>query len=115
MAEEPEIPVVAQGGLAHLRDLQKVLRERAIPSELVRPPEHLGAPAGFFWLLAPHEHLDAAKQALQDFWGQDLDPETIQAASREVDLDAEQADCPACGTPFTPTAAECPECGLHFG
>lgn len=114
MSDEPEIPVVAQGGLEHLRDLQRVLRERAIPSELVRPPEHLGAPAGFFWLLAPHEHRESARQALQEFWGQGLDPDAIQAASREVDLDAEQAECPACGSAFTTDATECPECGLHF-
>jgi predicted amidophosphoribosyltransferase len=32
-----------------------------------------------------------------------------------VDLDAAETTCPACLTPFAPSAARCPSCGLRFG
>ena len=39
MQSESDVQVIAQGGLDHLRDLQRVLRRAGIASDLVRPPK----------------------------------------------------------------------------
>ncbi len=48
-------------------------------------------------------------------WGSELDPEALARAHKPVDLDAEVADCPACGAKFKPPVRRCPDCGLRFG
>jgi len=32
-----------------------------------------------------------------------------------IDLEAEEATCPACLTPFAPGVSHCPGCGLRIG
>jgi tRNA(Ile2) C34 agmatinyltransferase TiaS len=41
--------------------------------------------------------------------------EEREAARRVVDFDAQEAECPACGTKFATTSKRCPDCGLNFG
>ena len=48
-------------------------------------------------------------------WAQGQDEAILEQAEKAIDLDAAQAECPACGTPFAPTAGRCPGCGLRFG
>jgi predicted amidophosphoribosyltransferase len=38
----------------------------------------------------------------------------LERASSGIDLDSEQASCPACGESFSTAAARCPSCGLRF-
>jgi len=37
----------------------------------------------------------------------------LAAADSVVDLDADEAQCPACGDSFTPGVRNCPGCGLR--
>ena len=59
-------------------------------------------------------------QRAQEIYEQYLDrmvgDETALARSRSVaDFDAEETDCPACGTRFkTAGTTECPDCGIRF-
>lgn len=54
-------------------------------------------------------------------WASHLDPRAVAAAECAIDLDASEADCPACGATFATGAssathvARCPSCGLRFG
>lgn len=52
---------------------------------------------------------------MRDHWAQGLDPSILAAAEGTIDLDAEEASCPACGACFVPTVARCPGCGLRIG
>ena len=67
------------------------------------------------WLAVAGEDLSRARQAVHDHWGRDLTAEERAAADRTVDLDAEEAVCPACETAFEPSAGRCPGCGLRLG
>jgi hypothetical protein len=50
-----------------------------------------------------------------EHWGGDLDPHALQRASQAIDLDGEEAACPACGASFETRSARCPSCGLRLG
>jgi predicted amidophosphoribosyltransferase len=52
---------------------------------------------------------------VHDHWARDLSPEERAAADSVVDLDAEEATCPACQTVFETAASRCPGCGLRLG
>jgi hypothetical protein len=39
MHQGPDVRVIAQGGLSHLREIQQVLAGRGISAELVQPPK----------------------------------------------------------------------------
>jgi len=67
------------------------------------------------WLAVASEDGAAAARAIRDRWANGLDPETLASAEREVDLDAAEAACPACGEAFEPSSLRCPACGLRFG
>jgi len=67
------------------------------------------------WLAVASQDAPAAAQLMRDRWGEHLDPEALACAERPVDMDAEEAACPACGEPFQPSSLRCPACGLRFG
>jgi len=50
-----------------------------------------------------------------EHWGRGLDPNAVAQALGSIDLDADAAACPACGTSFATADKRCPECGLRFG
>jgi len=52
---------------------------------------------------------------VHEHWGSDIDPEALERASGAINLDADEAQCPACGAAFKTTARRCPDCGLRFG
>ena len=60
------------------------------------------------------EHLPAAGQALTEHWAKDL-PDGAGASEVTIDLDADDAACPACGTGFEVGRSHCPGCGLRVG
>jgi len=41
--QEPQIAILAQGGLEHVRELRELLRRRGIEAHVVRPPEGAGS------------------------------------------------------------------------
>lgn len=45
---------------------------------------------------------------------EESDPELAQR-DVAVDLDADEATCPACGEPFRPGSERCAGCGLRLG
>ncbi|MCC7011751.1 MAG: hypothetical protein IT454_04235 [Planctomycetes bacterium] len=51
---------------------------------------------------------------LYEHWGREIDPSALARASGEINLDADEATCPACGEAFKTSAAKCPSCGLRF-
>jgi len=61
------------------------------------------------------EDVEAAQSIYDAHWGEELDEEARVAASREIDLDAEENSCPACGSRFATGGTHCPECGLRVG
>ena len=44
-----------------------------------------------------------------------VDPGALDAANGTIDLDADEAVCPACQETFATTERACPSCGLRFG
>jgi len=60
--------------------------------------------------------VERAKAALDDDWLGTLSEEERAAIGKvDVDLDEEDAACPACGAAFDPDEGRCPDCGLNFG
>ena len=66
------------------------------------------------WLVVASEHLPAAAKALTEHWAKDL-PDGVDASEVTIDLDADEAACPACGASFDAGRAHCPDCGLRVG
>lgn len=58
---------------------------------------------------------EAAVDAVERHMTGDLDPEARARAARAVDFDAEETECPACGSRFATDQRRCPDCGLNFG
>lgn len=50
-----------------------------------------------------------------EHWGQDVDLQTLLRSQSAIDLNAETAECPACGASFATSKTRCPSCGLRFG
>jgi len=48
-------------------------------------------------------------------WAEGQDETALEVAEQMVDLDAESAQCPACGSAFKPSAGRCTSCGLRLG
>jgi hypothetical protein len=67
------------------------------------------------WLAVASEDAPAAAQMIRDRWAEGIDADALACAEREVDLDAAEAACPACGAAFEPSSLRCPACGLRFG
>lgn len=112
--EEPAI--VAQGAHEPLEEMREALERSGVSAEILRPP---GKPDGGwgtqFWLAVASQDRERARHVLRSYWAGDLDSRVVEAAEREVDLDAEQAVCPACQASFQPQSGQCPECGLRLG
>jgi hypothetical protein len=51
---------------------------------------------------------------VEEQWASGTSAEALAAASRVVDLDAEESACPACEEPVPGGARRCPGCGLRF-
>ncbi len=66
-------------------------------------------------LAVASEHGPVAARAVDDHWAKDLSPEERAASELVVDLDAEEATCPACLTTFRTGTNRCPGCGLRLG
>ena len=115
--EGVKVAVLAQGDTASLKELAAVLTAAHVPHDIVPPPgcdERSCGPT--LMLVTPMEELQPARAAIEAHWNQDLGEAELAAVGTVVDLDAEQATCPACATPFpTGDATRCPECGLNFG
>ena len=116
MSEEPEIAVVAQGDLGHLRDVQNVLRREGLASHMIAPPDSCnGSCTPTMYLAVSNDDAQRAARIVFEHWGQGVDREALARALQPIDLDAEQTSCPACGTAFGPDATRCPSCKLKFG
>lgn len=64
------------------------------------------------------EDVARGMEALREHWAQFLPDESdpdLALVDVSVDLDAEEARCPACGDAFGTAAARCPGCGLRLG
>ena len=67
------------------------------------------------WLAVASEDAEPAARAIRERWAKGLDAEALACAEREVDLDAAEAACPACGEAFETSSLRCSACGLRFG
>ena len=109
--EKVKVAVIARGEPAELEELAGILEAAGVPHDIVAPP---GSPGLF--LVTPPEAALAANEAIADHRDQELPEEHRAANLGVVDLDAEEAVCPACGAPFaTAAVTECPDCGLNLG
>lgn len=115
--ETVQVAIVAQGGAAYLKELAAVLANADVPHDIVAPPGcETGSCGPALLLITPPESLPDARAAIEVHWNAELGEDELKAVDTVVDLDAEAATCPACGTPFaTSDAGRCPECGLNFG
>ena len=66
-------------------------------------------------LAVASEHTRDAARAVDDHWAKDLSAEERAATEMVIDLDAEEATCPACLTTFKTGTTRCPGCGLRLG
>lgn len=67
-------------------------------------------------LVVASADVSGALTAIENHVGKDLDPDARARAERPVDFDADETECPACGTKFgTKGEKRCPDCGLNFG
>lgn len=67
------------------------------------------------WLAVASPDGQAAAQALEDNWIDQL-PEEARASARVTnDLDSAQRTCPACLTEFSAGPTHCPSCRLFIG
>lgn len=64
--------------------------------------------------VASEDKFEAAR-AVDDHWARDLSPEERAATEMVIDLDADEATCPACLTTFKTGILRCPGCGLRLG
>ena len=112
-----QVAVISQGDATSLKELAAVLAAAGVPHDIVPPPGcDEGSCGPVLMLVTPPDALQQARAAIEAHWNQDLDEAELAAVGTVVDLDAEQATCPACDTPFpTSDAPRCPECGLNFG
>ena len=61
------------------------------------------------------EQLPAAGKALTEHWAKDVPDAAGCASEVTIDLDADQASCPACSASFEVGLSHCPGCGLRIG
>lgn len=67
-------------------------------------------------LVVASADVSGALTAIENHVGKDLDPDVRARAERAVDFDADETECPACGTKFAAkVVTRCPDCGLNFG
>ncbi|MCA8981916.1 MAG: hypothetical protein H6831_16265 [Planctomycetes bacterium] len=64
--------------------------------------------------VAGEDRLEAAR-AVDDHWARDLSDAERAATEMVIDLDADEATCPACMTTFKTGIDRCPGCGLRLG
>ncbi len=114
---KPEIFVVEQGDMSHLRDVQNVLRREGVESQIIAPPESCGPGSCTpkMYLVVPPDVAQHAARIVFEHWGRGVDRAALARALQPIDLDAESTSCPACGASFGPTATKCPSCKLKFG
>ncbi|MDP6539711.1 MAG: hypothetical protein QF903_15630 [Planctomycetota bacterium] len=53
-------------------------------------------------------------EVLQRDWADGQDAEAVAAAAAAIDLDADEATCPACQGTIPAGSERCPECGLRI-
>jgi hypothetical protein len=115
-ADTPEeLVVLAQGSFEPLSEMREALVAAGIRAELARAPgeQQPGAPPQVVLVCASADK-PMATQVLTAHWAGDS-AEAVAAAGHVIDLDAEQATCPACMTSFPTDATRCPGCGLRLG
>lgn len=114
-ASPDDVTVLAQGAFEPLSEMREALVAAGIRAELARAPgeQHPGAPPQVVLVCAAADK-PAAAQVLTAHWAGDS-AEAVAAAGHLIDLDAEQATCPACTTSFPTDATRCPGCGLRLG
>ena len=112
-----QVAIVAQGAADYLKELAAVLTSADVPHDIVAPPGcEPGSCGPALVLVTPPDALSDARAAIEVHWNAQLADDERAAAETVVDLDAAEATCPACGTPFpTNDASRCPEGGLNFG
>jgi uncharacterized protein with PIN domain len=65
-------------------------------------------------LAVASEDAEACVAVIQRSWAEGQDAEVVAAASVAIDLDADEATCPACQGTIPSGSERCPECGLRF-
>ena len=112
-----QVAGIVQGGAEELSKLGAVLTAAAIPHDIIEHPDCASGGCGpQLVLVTPVDQVEAAREAIEAHWNGELPDDERFAAEAVVDLDADEATCPACMTPFpTSDTSRCPECGLNFG
>ena len=111
---------IRRGSLQDIKTLQRVLRSEYIGSMLIEDESegNKGCCGGkvFDLLVKQEDARDALKVLVEDY------RRTTDLANHDfgnggevvIDLESNQASCPACGCQFRPEDKSCPECGLCF-
>ena len=112
--------VIRRGSLQDIKTLQRVLRSDYIGSLLVEDESETtkGCCGGkVFDLLVKQEDARDAIKVLADDYRRTTDlanHDFGDGGEAVIDLESNQARCPACGCKFKPEDKTCPECGLCF-
>ena len=118
---EDDFALLVEGGNAVRLDLARNLLEEAGLPCLIHGPDFDVAELGFAAhaavrhanLYVPTEALEKARALLAEAWGAEGE-DSADPASAAIDLDADEATCPACQGTIPSGSERCPECGLRF-
>ncbi|WP_310599310.1 hypothetical protein [Desulfobulbus sp.] len=115
----PLEPVIAvhKGPVLQVKALQAYLREKGLPSRIVKENDGACGCRGPEVLLQVRETDQAetmAAMAQEYRENTSLSDHDTRFVGAVYDAGAAEAVCPACGCRFAPDSTECPDCGLCF-
>jgi hypothetical protein len=108
-----DLNVLLQGNTEYLREIKALFEAGGVKAWTGPLPDTgWGTKA---WLAVARPDTQRAMQLYEAHLDAMVDNSGLPRVESTVDLDAEEATCPACQTPFkTADAERCPECGLRF-
>jgi hypothetical protein len=116
---ERDIEAVIVGNYVNLREWQRELARRRVPSVIAGEADGEEQPQvavhSRFFLMVAEDDLEGARQVLDERWKQGLATEGLTLTAAGGGAADETTACPACGTPVPESATACPECELFLG
>jgi hypothetical protein len=114
---ERDVEALVVGQYASLREVQRELAKRRIPTVIAGEAEEEVQTAmhNRLFLMVAADDLERARQALDERWKKGLATEGLMLVTPSAEPEGDAMSCPACGAAVPPDAKECPECELFLG
>lgn len=104
-----------RGPTAQIRETKELLDKKGLRT-LTGPLAEGGGWGTKAWLAVASDKLAQAKAIFDQHLEDHVAREGLPVHDKAADFDAEETECPACGTRFaTKGTTRCPDCGLNFG